>query len=162
MMFSIDGIEWDIWCEISRVSEMTASEISGMLLNKQFFNDVLGTWLKYDVSIVVPYGKEDDYAELYEALTQPVSGHTFVFPYNNGTVQINGRIGQISDIYERMPSGQNYWRGIKFTVISNAPTKTMSLSEVLTVGASPFPTSASVTVGSIWQYTADGWVEYEA
>ena len=41
MIWSIDGLEWNVPCQIERTSEMTPSEISGMLLDKSYFNDVV-------------------------------------------------------------------------------------------------------------------------
>lgn len=158
-MFSIDGIDWDVYCEISRVSEMRASEISGLMLDKSYFNDVIGTWLKYDVSIVVPYGKESDYYALYEAITKPVGAHTFVFPYNNALVTVVGRVDSISDIYEKMPGGGSYWRGIKFTAISNHPMKKVELDEVITMGIPPLPPEVSVSIGEVYEYTSTGWTQ---
>jgi hypothetical protein len=38
-MFVLDGMSWDIPCDIERIAEMKASEISGMLLDKSYFND---------------------------------------------------------------------------------------------------------------------------
>ena len=36
MYFSVDGMEWNFPVDIERVAEVTASEISGMLLNKTY------------------------------------------------------------------------------------------------------------------------------
>ena len=46
-MFSVDGVQWDVPCRIVRTAEIAASEISGMLLDRTYFNDVLGTWMRY-------------------------------------------------------------------------------------------------------------------
>lgn len=122
-MFTVDGMQWTFPCDIERVAEITSSEISGMLLNKNYFNDAIGTYLSYTVTIVVPFGSESTYNSLYEILTDPVDSHVFTFPYNSGTKTINGRIQSISDVYRRLPNGTAHWRGIKFTVISNTPYK---------------------------------------
>lgn len=122
-MFTVDGMQWTFPCDIERVSEITASEISGMLLNKNYFNDVIGVYLSYTVTIVVPFGSMGTYTSLYEILTSPVDSHSFTFPYNQTTVSFSGRVRSISDVYRRMPDGSAHWRGIKFTVISNEPNK---------------------------------------
>lgn len=138
-MFSVDGLGWDVICEITRITEVKASEISGWLQNMDYFNDVLGTLLRYEIGIIVPYGRESDYSALYETLSDPVASHTFVLPYNSGTIQITARVEQISDIYERLASGQSYWRGIKFTAIATAPHKEEELGEVIARGVGPVP-----------------------
>lgn len=163
MIWSIDGIEWDVPCDIDRVSEITASDISGMLLDKSYFNDVLGTYLKYSIKIAVPFGMMNEYTDIYEALTEPVDGHTFILPYNETYVTITGRVTSVSDVYVLMPNGSTHWKGIKFDIVSNHPTKTRTLSEVLAVGMAPIPgktqfpdgTSAIMTDGA-WMYA-----EYE-
>ena len=160
MSWSIDGIEWETPCNILRTAEITASEISGLLLDKTYFNDVLGTYMLYEVGIAVPFGKEDDYTQIYEALTAPKASHTFVFPYNQDTVTFVGRVQDVKDAFVRIPGGPKYWKGCTFTAIANHPTKTMSLTEVLSVGVTPYPSQVSLEIGSIWELTEYGWVEY--
>ena len=138
MSFYIDGIQWAVPCKIERTAEMKASEISGMLLDKSWFNDVLGTYMRYEVTIVVPRGMESQYATIYEKLTEPVDGHSFVFPYNAGTLTVTGRVTDVKDVWHKVGNA-NYWAGTRFTVIANNPTKTMTLSEVIARGFSPLP-----------------------
>ena len=160
MIWSIDGIGWTVPCNILRVSEISSSDISGLLLDKSYFNDVLGTYLKYEIGIAVPFGKEDEYTQIYEALTAPKSDHTFILPYNQDTVTFVGRVQEVKDSFVRMPGGKKYWKGCTFTAIANHPSKTMSLTEVITTGLTPFPTSVSLEIGSVWELTEDGWEEY--
>jgi len=159
--FSVDGIEWNLPCAIKRVATVQPSEISGMLLDKTYFNDVIGTWLEYEIAIAIPLDRKDDYTTLYEKLTDPVDAHTFVLPYNQSTVQITGRVENIQDSFVRLPGDARYWKGISFSVIADHPTKIYSLSQVLTMGRSPFPDSTSVASGSYWLYTStNGWQPY--
>lgn len=157
-MFTIDGLEWDIPCGIKRVSRLEASDISGLMLDKSYFNDVIGTYLQYTVQIAVPLNMRSQYAQIYEALTNPVGGHAFVFPYNNDTVEITGRVGNVADVYVRLTGGENYWKGIQFTVIANTPTKALSLGEVVAAGMSPLPSIAEPDEGDSYTYTSGGWV----
>ncbi len=157
MMWYVDGLSWDIPCTIERVAEVTASEISGMLLNKQYFNDIIGTYMKYDISIAIPVGMEDDYADLYEVLTEPVDAHAFVLPYNQSTISITGRVQTISDSYYGTENGTQIWRGTKFSIIANHPSKEMSLSQAISHGISPVPDVQGAVVGDIYELTQDGW-----
>lgn len=160
-MFSVDGLQWTLPCDIERTSEMTASEISGMLLNKQYFNDVIGTYLRYTVTIVVPFGGEREYTRLYEVLTDPVDAHSFVMPYNQGSITITGRVEHISDIYRKLPNGQIFWRGISFDVISNTPTKTHTLGEAIQRGLSPMPDIGGAQVGILYTFDGSSWNEVD-
>lgn len=156
-MFIIDGMEWDFPCDIKRIADMKASDISGLMLDRSYFNDVLGTFLQFEVKIVVPNGYEARYGVLYEKLTDPVSGHNFVFPYNGNIVNIIGRVESINDIYKEGNRGMVHWRGISFKVIANNPTKLYSLSEAISYGLSPMPDNPSPAEGTIYQWTANGW-----
>lgn len=158
MIWSIDGIEWDLPCDISRVSEVTLSDISGMLLDKSYFGDVLGTYLKYSIKLVIPPGMEQKYYSVYEAITEPVDGHTFILPYNGGNVEITGRVSGISDVYVILPNGAHRWKGIAFDIISNHPSKTMELSDVITRGMTPLPATANFPDGTTASMVDGQWV----
>lgn len=160
-MFTVDGMVWDLPCDIDRVSEVESSEISGMLLNKNYFNDVVGTFLRYTITLVVPFGAEAQYARLYEILTQAVDAHTFILPYNEGNITVVGRVQTISDVYRKLAGGRYHWRGIKFNVVSNSPNKTHTLGEAIARGISPIPDVSGVDAGAIYQYDGTQWVEAE-
>ena len=161
MYFSVDGMEWNFPVDIERVAEVTASEISGMLLNKTYFNDVIGTFLQYTITLVVPFGNESAYTELYEILTDPVDAHSFVLPYNEGSITITGRVKNISDVYRKLANGKYHWKGIKFDVISNNPHKTHTLGEAITRGISPIPDIAGAEEGDTYTYNGTAWVVAE-
>lgn len=158
-MWSIDGIEWEIPCTIERVAEMQESDISGMMLDKHYFNDVIGTFLKYSLKLEVPFGMEQEYAELYELLTEPVDGHSFVLPYAGGVLEVTGRVGNMKDVFMRLKDGSIHWRGISFDITANHPSKTMSLEEVLTRGATPLPDESDIKVGETYVFEIGGWNE---
>lgn len=158
-MWSIDGNNWNVPCTIEREAEVTASEVSGMLLNKQYFNDVIGTFMKYTVAIAVPVGMESDYKYIYEVLTDPVEAHTFVFPYNDGYITITGRVKTVSDKYYRGAGDTNGWRGTKFSVIANHPSKELTLSQAIQRGLTPLPLVRHANNGDVYAYNNGGWVQ---
>lgn len=159
-MFTVDGMQWTFPCDIQRVSEITASDISGMLLNKNYFNDVVGTFLKYTVTIVVPFGSISDYTRLYEILTDAVDAHSFVLPYNQGTITITGRVSSVSDVYRRLADGTTHWSGIQFSVIANSPNKTHSLGEAIQRGLSPLPNIVGAVQGDTYTFDGSSWVPF--
>jgi len=157
-MFTVDGITWDIPCSIEREAAITASDISGLMLDRSYFNDVLGTYMSYTVRIAVPLDMRDEYIQIYEALTNPVDGHLFVLPYNNSTIEITARVSNVSDVYVRLAGGQVYWKGIEFTCVANYPTKAMTLGEMLVTGRALPPDISDPEIGDSYIYTNSGWV----
>lgn len=158
-VWSIDGSDWRIPCTVERESEMTSSEISGMLLDRTYFNDVLGTYMRYDIKVEVPLGMEEEFSQLYDVLTEPVDGHEFVLPYAGGVITVTGRVESVSDILIRMRDGSNRWRGISFQVVANHPTREYSLDEVLIRGVAPLPDASDIDINSTYSYTTNGWEE---
>lgn len=161
-MLTIDGIAWPWPCDITRTSQMQSSDISGMLMDKSWFNDVLGQYLSYEISLAPPIHGRDRYREIYAAITDPVDGHTVVVPYDSGEVTITARIENIRDEYVRLNGGGAYWKGIKFTVIANHPTRTYTLSEALERGRTLLPEVAEPAEGDIYQYHDGAWAQIEA
>ena len=171
MIWSIDGFEWSLPCTVERTAEMSASEISGLLLDKSYFNDVLGTYMKYDIKIEVPFNRMEEYTELYNSfLIAPVSAHEFVLPYVGGMITVVGRIENVKDIYVRTKSGGIHWHGIQFSVIGNHPTKKVIYNgtsgsdiyedldgTIVTVGIPALPPESDTNVGEAYVYTANGW-----
>lgn len=158
-MITIDGYEWDVPCDIGREAEVTPSEISGLMLDRSYFNDVLGTYMRYDVTLAVPPSREADYATLYETLTDPVDAHMFVLPYNQSTITLTARVESVQDVLVYTTSHKQLWKGIKFTVIANHPTKAMSLGQVIERGKSPLPEVIGLPIGTLYVLTEDGWVD---
>lgn len=158
-MFAIDGVQWDVPCRIVRTAEIAASEISGMLLDRTYFNDVLGTWMRYEVEVPVPAGREADYHALYETLTQPVDGHDFVLPYNGGTIAVTGRVESVTDNWHRTWNGGNYWEGCRFALVGNGPSKSMSLGQVIARGRKALPDVQDPDVGDTYRWNGAVWAE---
>ena len=159
-MIILDGITWDLETKIRRTADITGSDISGLLLDGSYFNDVLATYMSYEIGIAVPWWMDPArYSELYEALTDPVDGHTLVVPYNQGMITITGRIEVVTDEYVRRPGGKQYWRDTTFTITANHPSKFLSLDQVLARGGTPLPELSTGQEGDTWHYEgANGWV----
>lgn len=158
-MIRIDGLDFDVKCEVERAAEMTPSSISGLMLDRSYFNDVIGTYMSYDLALKYPLYDQDIYARLYELLTAPVDGHLFTVPYNQATIEITGRVVDVSDARVEMDSGRQYWRELRFTIVANHPSRQMTLGEMLARGRSPLPELAAVQEGDIYTYTSTGWVK---
>lgn len=124
-MFTIDGITYNVFCDIERQVEIKGSDLSGMLLNKRNFKDVLGSYIQYTVSMAIPVTEMAAYAELYEKLTDPVATHQITMPYNNTMITFDGTIETVSDRYFNKSNdiSKGVWRGTQFTAIGATPIK---------------------------------------
>lgn len=158
MVFTVDGIEWDIDAEVRRNADITASDISGLMMDGSYFNDVLGVYLSYDIVIKTPDWDQGKYAALYEQLSNPVDGHTFILPYNLTTVEIAARVESVSDEFVCLRSGRRFWKDTRVTIIANYPTKALSLGEMVVAGRAPLPSIADPSEGDSYTYTSGGWV----
>ena len=157
MEIIIDGITFDVMADVQRTADVLPSDISGMLLDGSYFNDVIGTYYSYDVTLKYPLYNQGKYFNLYEMFTQPVDGHTFVLPYNNETIQLTARVETVTDRWIETDSKFTFWEAFRATIISNAPSKSMSLQQVISRGLTPLPDAQSPNVGDTYTFTANGW-----
>ena len=156
-MFTIDGVEYNVKCSIERTVEIRESSISGQLMDGQIFRDVMGTYYSYEIRLEMPLKNRDRYAALIELLTEPVDGHAFVLPYNNGTLQLTGKPDGIEDVWEKLPSGYTYWSGLRFTIEPNGPTKANTLGEAIARGLTPLPDVAEPSQGDSYTWDGEEW-----
>ena len=157
-MFTVDGMQWTFPCDIERISELTESEISGRMLNKSLFSDVIGTYLHYTITLVVPFGAMSTYTELYEIINEPVGHHTFLLPYNQGYITVVGKVENIKDLYRQLADGSFHWKGIQFEVRGNSPYKTHTLGDAISYGISPIPDISGAQEGDLYEYNGSAWI----
>lgn len=158
MLLVIDGISYDVKCEVRRVAVIRDTDISGKMMDGSYFHDVDGTYYDYEIYFLYPLYDQNKYAAIYETLTQPVDGHTFILPYNNSTVALTAKVETTEDEPVELDSGYRFWRSLRFALTSNGPTKSMSSSEVITRGRAPLPDIAQPAEGATYTYTNGEWV----
>lgn len=158
-MFTIDGMTWPYPVDVTRNAEMRASEVSGEMLDGSYYNDVLGTYMNYTVRVVCPLNQRNLANSLYEILTEPVEGHSVTLPYNGTTVIVVGRIENVSDVLVLLPNGQQYWKGLQFTVIANHASRSLSGNEIISRGRMVMPETVDVTEGDTWTWHNGAWVQ---
>ena len=159
---TIDGVIYDVDFEITRTAEVTASEISGLLLNGTIFKDIIGTYMQYDIRLKRPMYNQAKYAALYEKLTEPVSAHTFVLPYNETTITVVAYVEPVTDEMLKLENNTIYWKNTRFTLTSIYPTKVKALGEVIANGLPPLPSSVSPETGDSYTWDGTEWVETRA
>lgn len=160
-MITVDGHEWDVPCGITRVAEMTPSEVSGLMLDKSYFNDVVGTYLRYEVSLAVPANMTREYLQLYRTLVDPVDGHEFILPYGDDEITVTARVDELTDEYVYVSGANQYWKGVKFTLKANHPTYTYTLDEMIARGLTPLPDVGGAAEGDMYTLVDGEWVYTE-
>ena len=156
-MLIFDGVSYDVKFDVKRTANITSSDISGMLLDKSYFIDVIGTYMSYQVTLKYPLRDQNKYAGLYEALISPVDGHQFTMPYNQGSLNVTARVVTVPDQRIVLESGREYWQALQFQIVANHPSKTMSLGEVIARGRSPLPEIAGPQEGDSFTWTNNHW-----
>jgi len=159
MILTIDGVDYDVKCRVRRRGDVRDTDISGEMLDGSYFHDVAGTYYDYEISFLYPLYNRNKYAAIYDALTQPVDVHTFILPYNNTLVTLNAKVDVVDDELLELENGEQYWRALSFTLTANAPTKQMSLSQVVVRGVAPFPDVAKPAEGTSYTWNGTEWVE---
>lgn len=158
-MFTVDGLQWTYPCDITRQADVRASSISGLMLNGTYFNDVLGTYLKYTIKLVVPLNERAAFNPIYEKVTDPVGFHTFTFPYGQTTVTITAKVESVKDVFVRLPGGLPYWKGIEFDAVAVAPTKAQTEEEAIAYGLPPLPNDVAPETGDTYTWDGDEWLQ---
>lgn len=158
MILSIDGVEYDVECRVRRTADVRDTDISGEMLDGSYFHDVAGTYYDYTISFLYPLYNQSKYAAIYEALTQPVDGHTFILPYNNSLLTLTAKVDLVEDELLELENGTQFWRALSFTLTGNAPTKRMTLGEVIVRGVAPFPDVAKPAEGTSYTWDGAQWV----
>lgn len=117
----VDGNEYDMVASITRTAKIEQTDVSGLMMNREYYNDTIATYMEYEVSLSVPIGRESEYSALYNILADPVAEHYFILPYNQGWIKIFARVESISDEYYKDEDGRRIWRKTSFTIIATRP-----------------------------------------
>lgn len=159
-VFQIDGLVYDVQCEITRTAEVVDSDISGKMLNRTIFHDVDGTYLTYDMRFSFPLYDQNKYTSVIEKLYEPVPSHVFVMPYNQTTITIVAKVERVSDDVLELENGTRYWRNTRFTISTNSPIKQVGLDGAISAGMPPVPDIAAPAVGDTYTWNGSEWEVY--
>ena len=156
-MIYIDDTPYDVKCSVQRTANLRPSDVSGLMLDRNYFNDVLGTYMAYDVTLKYPLKNRDRYDGLYETLIEPVDGHAFNLPYNQGRLVISARIESVTDERVELDSRREYWASLSFTITANHPSKALTLEQMITRGRAPVPEITQPDEGDTYTWYYGRW-----
>lgn len=122
-MINIDGTEYNVSVtRLRRTGEFldaSASRVTSGSLKRK----LIGVYFNYEAEMGTGVDPEE-YAALYEKLTEPVEFHTVTFPYNNTELTFMAYVSAVDDeLIRRTRNGKNYWGGLTFKFIAKDPQK---------------------------------------
>lgn len=98
--------------------------LAGRNLNGVMIRDVIGTYINYTLDLWCNNMSQDEYAELYEILINPVDSHVIQVPYAQTTLIFDAYITSGEDELKHMSETKgNFWQGISCNFIAMKPYK---------------------------------------
>ena len=123
-LFSIDGEEFNIpLVKVKRESSVLdkyATRTEGGDLQRE----IIGVYYNYTLTFPELNLDTEEYARLWDKITEPVEFHDFVVPSSDGTFSFTGYITTTGDELKRSRDGKNYWGGLSIKFIAKAPART--------------------------------------
>lgn len=120
-IFLMDGREYDVFVtKLERSFEVADSDSTGRTKDWKMHRDVIGTFYNYTMAIEMRYFNMDDYSAFYEAISAPVTSHSFVFPYNGETISFTGYCTKGKDSFTKI-AGKPKWSGLSVNFIAMEP-----------------------------------------
>ena len=159
MNISIDGVIYDVDCDLVRTADLPSSDISGTLMNGTRFEDKYGLYPSFELRFKRPLYNKAKYAAIYDKLTDPVSAHTFILPYSNSTITLVASVEPITDEKLELENREIYWKNTRFAIVSIYPTKKPTLDGVITYGLPPMPSAVSPEIGDTYTWDGTEWEE---
>ena len=123
-LFSIDGEEFNIpLVKVKRESSVLdkyATRTEGGDLQRE----IIGVYYNYTLTFPELNLDTEEYARLWDKITEPVEFHDFVVPSSDGAFSFIGYITTTGDELKRSRDGKNYWGGLSIKFIAKAPART--------------------------------------
>lgn len=123
-LFSIDGEEFNIpLVKVKRESSVLdkyATRTEGGDLQRE----IIGVYYNYTLTFPELNLDTEEYARLWDKITEPVEFHDFVVPSSDGEFSFTGYITTTGDELKRSRDGKNYWGGLSIKFIAKAPART--------------------------------------
>jgi hypothetical protein len=122
-VFKIDDIEFTkgVLSKPKRSFQVLDGENAGRVLTGDAERDVIGTYYNYSTTVDSSFMTLEEYDELYEIISAPVSFHTLIVPYGQSTYEYQAYITNGTDELNLIKDGKNYWGNLTFNFIAKSP-----------------------------------------
>lgn len=118
----IDGVQYNIpYIGLTRRADILDS-MGERTADGVLHREVIGTYYNYTVEFGFSRSTEE-YAALWDKLSEPVPFHEISIPDNYGMRTFTGYIASVSDAIMRIKGETRYWKGLKADFIAREPSR---------------------------------------
>ena len=122
--FILDGVSYNVRIPengIKRSGQVTDGSNAGRNISGAMIRDIIGTFYNYTISIEADDTDLEEYDNLFETLSAPVSDHTLTVPYGQETLTFQAYITDVSDTLEHIDEHGNHWGSLTLNFIAMKP-----------------------------------------
>ena len=122
-LFSIDGMEFDIPAVGIKREAAFLDKFATRTENGDLQREVIGVYYNYTLTFPSLNLDVEEYARLWDKVTEPVEFHNFVVPGSTGPYSFTGYITVSGDELKRVHNNKNYWGGLSIKFIAKSPAR---------------------------------------
>lgn len=124
---TIDNVHYNVgimYESLRRSFEIVEGNNSGTNLNARTIRDIMGTKYKYEMTIIPIRGYQQDYDNLYYAISAPIEYHVITVPFGQRTLTYQAKITSGTDVFMGFDADGTEWRGLQITFEAMEPVRT--------------------------------------
>lgn len=120
--FLLDGIAYDVHVlDLTRKFSVQDTNKATRVQSGAMVRDLVGTFYNYELTVRPRNGNMRAVDDLWEALSQPVSYHVCVFPYNQTVLTQRMYVTDGKQPLKRLTVNKTYWGDLKISFIAMEP-----------------------------------------
>lgn len=120
--FVMDGVEYNVQVmSLQRSFEIKEAISARITQNGNIYRNLLGTYYNYTITIRERGGDRESLDAFWDAVSQPVTVHECVFPYNQSTLSQKMYVKNGTQQIGRLYQGGADWKDITIQFIAQEP-----------------------------------------
>lgn len=122
-LFSIDGTSFNIPLVDVKREASVLDKYATRTENGDLKREIIGVYYNYTLTFPDLNLDREEYAKLWDKVTEPKEFHDFVVPGSNGNYSFKGYITVNGDSLKRIHNNKYYWGGLSIKFIAKAPAR---------------------------------------
>lgn len=122
-IFSIDGVSFDIPVVSVKRESSVLDKYATRTEDGDLQREIIGVYYNYTLTLPKLTLEREEYAKLWDKITEPVEFHDFVVPGSTGSYRFRGYITTTGDELRKTYDGKNYWGNLSIKLIAKAPAR---------------------------------------